>query len=148
MQRDVDGSRSVAAERTDRHPLGSDVKGEHYDYDARRTDLGNGQDGLAFQLDEVFWPRPAPALVKVTYVDRAPARWRLVTTNTAGEVVGSAPVENRADGQRKTATFAVADLAASHAMPGGMDFRLVTDGPGDLCCTVVRVIKADWRPAP
>ncbi len=141
VQRDVDGSRSVAAERTDRHPLGRDVQGVHYDHDARRTDLAAGQDGLAFQLDERFWPGPAPAEVKVTFTDRAACRWRRVTVNAAGEQVASGPVTNSGDGLRKTATFQVADLTASRAMPGEMDFRIVTEGPGDLTVTVVRVIK-------
>jgi hypothetical protein len=144
LQRDVDGSRSVPAERVDRHPLPSEAKDQPaFDYDARRTNRRNGQDGLAFQLDPLFWPQPRPAVVKVTFADREAATWYLVTTNGAGERVQSAPVRNRGDGERKTATFHVANLAARQAFPGGMDFRLVAEGPGDLTVTMVRVLKAE-----
>ena len=143
IQRDVDGSRSIAAEKTQRHPLNMDPPDVHYDLDARRTDMTNGQNGLAFQLDSVFWNRPASALIKVTFVDRAKARWRLVTTDSAGKITESPSVENTGDGNRKTATFRVAELAAGRQFPEEMDFRLVTEGPGDLVVSVVRVIKAD-----
>lgn len=145
IQRDVDGSRSVAAQKTPRYRLGMDPEGIHYDFDARSTDLANGQDGLAFQLDSVFWNRPAPAEVKVTYIDRSAARWRLVTTNAEGKRVKSLPVENTGDGSRKTATFRVAKLAAGQNFPGKMDFRLVTEGSGDLVVNMVRVIRSSFR---
>jgi hypothetical protein len=128
LQRDVDGSRSVACERVDRYALSADAPGYHYDLDARRTDIANRQDGLHFQLEARFWPRPAPALVKVTFTDRAPAAWRI-------EFAGgnqSPVVQNSGDGALKTATFSLPALAG--------EFRLVTKGPGDLTVTFVRVI--------
>ena len=145
VQREVEGSRSVAAEKVERFKLSQDPQGVNYDFDARRTDRGTGQDGLAFQFDKVFWPKPAPAIVKVTYTDRAAAHWRLVTSNSAGKTIQSDPVANTGDNQLKTATFQVAGLSATGAFPGKMDFRLVTEGPGDLTCSMVRVIKADWK---
>jgi hypothetical protein len=116
IQRDVEGSRSVPAERVDRAPLPNEPKEWAYDFDARRTDRANSQDGLAFRLDRAFWPKPAPALVKVTYTDRAPAAWHLEVTGAAGGPVRSAPATNTGDGERKTATFAVPELAASAAL--------------------------------
>jgi len=145
VQRDVPGSRSVAVERVDRHPLWMDVKEQHFDLDARRTDRAAGQDGLAFQLDRTFWPRPAAAQIKVTYLDRAAGRWRLVWTAEAGQIVQSAAVENTGDDQRKTATFDVAKLAAAGGLAQGMDFRLVAEGPGDLVVHMVRVIYPAGR---
>lgn len=127
-QREREGSRSVACERFDRFRLGSDPPGYNYDLDARRTDLANGQDGLAFQLDARFWPRPAPAQVKVTCTDRAKASWHV-----AYGAERTATVENTGDGALKTATFAISALPR--------DFRLATRG-GDLTVTFVRVIKA------
>lgn len=148
IQRDVNGSRSVACERVDRHRLPRDPEGVHYDLDARRTDHANGQDGLAFQLDKAFWPRPAAAAVKVTFTDRAKATWRLVTTDGRGRTARSAPVVNVGDGKRKTATFRIADLAAARAMPGKMDFRLITEGPGDLTVTLVRIVNPNFKNPP
>jgi hypothetical protein len=154
IQREVDGSRSVATERVNRFPLSEDPKDINYDLDARRTDRAHGQDGLAFQLDKAFWRKPGPAVVKVTFTDRSssassaegPTRWRLVTTNGKGRTVKSAWVENTDDGQRKTATFRIDDLAAGRRFPGQMDFRVVSEGPGDVTCTMVRVVKANWNP--
>ena len=147
VQRDVEGSRSLPAERIDRYPLGSDPANIHYDFDARKTDLAHGQGSLAFQLDDVFWPKPAAAEIKVTYRDVAAARWHLATTDRTGKARKSPTVENLGDGQLKTATFQVADLAAGRRMPGRMDFRLVTEGPGDLTVTMVRVIKTTASPS-
>ncbi len=145
VQRDVPGSVSVAAERYDRFALSNDPPGKNYDCDARRTDRANGQDGLVLQLDQVFWPVPARAEVKVTVVDREACTWRLLTTNAQGREVRSEPVAGRADGQRRTVTFEVAELAAKRSFAGQMDFRLVTDGPGDLTVQMVRVVKPGYR---
>jgi hypothetical protein len=149
IQRDVVGSRSVACERVDRYELGWDPDDHHFDMDARRTDLANKQDGLAFQLDSKFWIKPQAAILKVTFTDRAPARWHVAYTDaqsggTKG-VAKTAPVENTGDGQRKTATFEIPNLAAARQFPGQMDFRLVSEGPGDLTVTMVRVIKKNWK---
>jgi hypothetical protein len=145
LQRDVPGSRSVAAERVDRFPLGTDPKDQHFDMDARRTDRAAGQDGLGFQLHRVFWSKPAAAEIKVTYMDRAPTRWHLAYMAGPGQTLRTSVVENIGDNQRKTATFPVPRLAAIGGFPGGIDFRLVTEGPGDLTITLVRVIHQEAR---
>jgi glycosyl hydrolase family 42 (putative beta-galactosidase) len=129
VQRDIDGHRSVACERVDRHPLSMDPPDRHYDMDARRTDIRNGQKGLAFQLDAKFWKRAEPALVKVTYTDRERAAWHVAY----GQKQTSPQVQSAGDGERKTATFEIAGLSG--------DFRIVTAGPGDVTVTMVRVIK-------
>jgi len=145
IQRDVDGNRSVASERVDRSPLSMDPPDRHWDLDARRTDLKNGQSGLAFQLAPKFWPKPAPALVKVTFTDREQAAWHVEHADAAGQRRSTDKVRNSGDGQLKTATFHIDSLAAAHSFPGQMDFRIVTDGPGDVTVTVVRVVKAEFR---
>ena len=144
VQRDVPGHRSVACERIDRHPLPSDPGDRHYDYDARRTDLRNGQTGLAFQLDPKFWDRPAAALLKVTFVDREKTRWH-VEYSDGRRRARTAALECAGDGERKTATFRLARLDAARAFPGGMDFRLAAEGPGDAAVTMVRVLKDGWK---
>ncbi len=145
VQRDVVGSQSVAVERVDRFPLGTDPKDHHFDLDARRTDRAAGQDSLAFQLDRVLWPKPAAAEIKVTYMDRAPARWHLAYMAGVGQTLRTSAVENTGDNQRKTATFILDKLAASGSFPGEMDFRLVSEGPGDFTATMVRVIRHQPR---
>jgi hypothetical protein len=150
VQRDVPGSQSVAVERVDRHSLWMDVEGHHFDLDARRTNRAAGQDGLAFALDRVFWTKPAAAEIKVTYLDRTSARWHLEYKCAAGSgrALRTAVIRNDGDGQRKTATFSLAKLAATGGFSGGMDFRLVTEGPGDLTVTMVRVIHSKSRSLP
>jgi hypothetical protein len=144
VQRDVEGSRSVACERIDRHPLPNfDPPDRSWDFDARRTGLGNGQAGLAFQLDRKFWSETRPAILKVTFTDHEPATWYVEYSGEAKRK--SAAVENSGDGQRKTATFELGPLAAARAFPGEMDFRIVTAGPGDITVTMVRILKANWR---
>ena len=123
LQRDLPGSHTVPAERTDRFALHSDPKGAHYDFDARRTDVADGQDGMLFRLDRVFWPRPGPAAVKVTYTDNARAHWHIRYTAGGGRVMRTAAVECVADGERKTATFALDSLAALGRFPSDEGFR-------------------------
>lgn len=124
-----------------------DPPDRHYDFDARRTDIRNRQDGLAFQLDTNFWRKPERALLKVTFVDREKASWHIEYTGSQSTKRTTAKVQNSGDGQRKTATFAVDALAAARSFPGDMDFRLVTDGPGDVTVTMVRILKGEWKEA-
>jgi hypothetical protein len=144
IQRDVEGSQSVACEQVDRPPLARDAEGKHYDMDARRTDIRAGQDGLAFQLDPKFWDKPQPALLKVTFTDREETRWHVEYTDANNNKQRTASVENAGDGERKTATFSIDSLASAGQFPGGMDFRLVAEGPGDVVVTMVRIIKKNW----
>ncbi len=141
IQRDVEGSRSVADLPIERPGINETASKMQKDFDGRRTDLANKQDGLSFQLDKVFWAKPAPATIKVTFTDQAAAKWRLITTNSKGEKVQSPIVENTGDKERKTATFSIEELAANGGFEGAMDFRLASEGPGDLYVTMVRVIK-------
>lgn len=145
VQRDVPGSKSVPTEKILRHPLRFDLPGASFDLDARRTDRANGQNSLAFQIDSEFWKTPGPALVKVTFINRQPCRWHLVTAEPNGQLVKSAPVESDSSGKKATATFRVKEFAASRSFPGKMDFHLVNEGPGDLVVQMVRVIHADFH---
>lgn len=144
IQRDLAGHRSVPAERVDRvKPLQTDLPGQAYDFDARRTDIKNGQKGLLFMIDKRFWNKSRPAIIKVTFIDHAKALWYLECTDADGDLM-KMPVENSGDGIRKTATFNVPSLSTHAKFPKGMDFRIVTAGPGDVVVTMVRVIKPNW----
>ena len=123
IQRDVPGSQSAADERVDRYPLASDPPDRHYDHDARRTDIANGQSGLLFRLDRVFWSKPAPATVKVTYTDKAPTTWWLHYTDGNGQLAKGPTVRNVGDGARKTATFHLDSLSAGGQFPNDAAFR-------------------------
>lgn len=132
LQRDAPGSRGVPAERLDRVPLPWEKRPagtEAHDFDARRTDIAHGESGLLFSLDPVFWKETAPATVKVTYTDRAPARWHLQYTGADGRVKQTPPVGNTGDGKRKTATFRLPDLAAAGAFPNDATFLAWRDKP-------------------
>ena len=138
IQRDLPGSMSQPAERVDRYKLGADPRGTHYDFDARRTDMANGQKGLLFKLDRVFRPKPAPATIKVTYTDRARARWWIRYRDAEGAVRRTGVVGNTGDGKRKTATFRIDSLAASGAFPDDEVFKAWFDAEPDNPANLVR----------
>jgi len=123
IQRERPGSLTVPAERVDRYPVFGDKPGFHYDFDARRTDIAHGQRGILFKLDPVFWPEPAPAVLKVTFVDRAEAKWWVRYTDADGQNVNTPAVVNSGDGTRKTATFEIPLLAAAGRFPDDPEFR-------------------------
>ncbi len=127
IQRDAPGSKSVPTERIDRFPLPSEKwagAASVHDCDARRTDIANGQTGLLFGLDKVFWSKPGPATLKVTYTERAPARWHIQYTDPAGTLQRTGSVDNVGDGRRKTATFQLPSLAALGRFPNDSTFEM------------------------
>lgn len=131
IQRDLPGSQSVPAERVERAPLPWEKlpKGEMaHDFDARRTDLAHGQPGLLFALDRIFWAKPAPATIKVTYIDRAPTSWHIAYTDAGGHASKTAPARNTGDGKLKTATFHIPGLAAAGRFPDDAAFASVIGG--------------------
>jgi hypothetical protein len=120
IQRDLPGSESLPAERVERFPLPWEKLPEGqmaHDFDARRTDLANGQSGLLFSLDTVFWAKAAPATIKVTYADRAATAWHIAYTDAKGKAARTPAVRNTADGKLKTATFHIPSLAAQGMFP-------------------------------
>ena len=146
VQRDAPGSQSVPAEPVDRFPLPAEKRlkvASVRDFDARRTDIENGQKGLLFTLDRVFWSRSQPATVKVTYTDRASARWHVQYSDGNGMLQRTAAVENTGDGRRKTATFEVPSLSAGGAFPNDAEFLAWRDEP--LKKTGNVVANSDFR---
>ena len=132
IQRDAPGNQSVPAERTERSPLPSERNqglSQAYDFDARRTAIQNGQTGLLFALDKVFWHDAGPATVKVTYTDRAAASWHIEYTDAADKQQRTATIQNTGDGKRKTATFLLTSLAAAGRFPNDRGFRAWLNEP-------------------
>jgi len=136
LERDVGGYRTEPCERIDRHKLNTDPPGRSYDHDARRTDLKNGQHGMAFHLDPKFWTKPAAAVVKVTFVDRERTSWHLEYASATGKE-RTAAVGCAGEGKLWTATFTLPSLARSQPA----DLRLECEGPGDAVVKMVRVIR-------
>lgn len=123
IQRERPGSQTVPDERVDRSPLPGEKSGQQHDFDARRTNIAAGQTGILFRLDPVFWPTPAPAMLKVTFIDRAPARWWVRYTKADGQNTNTPAVQNMGDGERKTATFTIPELNAAGRFPDDAGFR-------------------------
>jgi hypothetical protein len=117
VQREFPGSRTVPAERVDRFRVPGDAKGKNYDFDARRTDLANGQRNMMFRLDPVFWPQPSPAILKVTVMDRAKTSWRIAYLDGKGQLQHTDAVSLPGDGTRKTVTFELPELAGTRSLP-------------------------------
>lgn len=117
LQRERPGSRTVPAERVDHYRLPANPKDKAYDFDARRTDVANGQDGIVFFLDRVFWPQPASATLKVTVVDQAATSFRVAYADGAGQLQHSPSVVLPGDGTVKTVTITLPELAANGALP-------------------------------
>lgn len=140
IQRDAPGSQSVPAEPIDRFPMPSERRRDVAsvrDFDARRTDVEHGQDGLLFALDRVFWSKPQAAAIKITYTDRAPARWRIEYTGADGELQQTLSIENVGDGRLKTATFEIASLSAAGRFPNDPTFRAWRDELSERAGNVV-----------
>ncbi len=149
IQRDAPGSQSVPAEPVDRFPLPSEQRRNATsvrDFDARQTDIQHGQTGLLFALDRVFWKEPGPATIKVTYTDRAPARWHLDYTDATGQVQQTPSIENTGDGQLKTATFVVDALSAAGVFPNDPTFLSWCDEVPKQSGNLVE--NADFRDGP
>lgn len=140
-QRDLPEGMTRPAARVDRsYAMTTDPPGQTHEFDARRTDLASGNKYICFDLDDRF-AMSGGGLLKVTYCDDAKAAWA-VEYNGAGNAQSRSPaVENRGDGQRKTATFFLPDIEPSNGLPQKQDLRLVCEGPGDLTVSMVRLIR-------
>ena len=132
IQRDLPGSQSVPAEPIDRYPLPAEKRlnvESVRDFDARRTDIAEDQNGLLFAMDRVFWSRPQAATIKVTYTDRAPARWHVEYTDRDGRLQRTPSIENHGDEKRKTATFTIPSLSAAGSFPNDPAYLAWRDEP-------------------
>lgn len=138
IQREAPGSVSVATERVDRFKLSRDYPDHNFDFDARRADRANGQNGLLFGLDRVFWSEPGPATLKVTYVDRAKTDWRVRYTDADGAIRETSLVNNTGDGERKTATFHIDSLGANGAFPRDAAYKAWLD---EIPATPTNVVR-------
>lgn len=143
FQREVpEGGLTFPACRIDYPPEFAGVNGEGA-FEAIRTDRASGNTFIGFGVDDRFLKGgKTPALIKVTWWDDAAGKWWVEYDAAAGEAYKKTRVvEKRGDGAWKTETFEVPDAGFGNRQRGGMDFRLVNGGPGDLTVRFVRVIR-------
>lgn len=144
VQRDVPGAVTVPVERVDR-PFNSGAVNTgqtslYYDFVARRTAAETGNARIAFDLDDRFTTGSAVE-IKVEFRDDSLAAWRIEYQNVTGATAVTPPFRNRGDGKVKTATFTILDARFVNGLPNGVDFHVLTDGPGDVTVRWVRVVR-------
>lgn len=141
FQRDGEGARTVPTEKVEVPAQMFEFDRAHlYDYTARRTDRAHGQTAIRFGLDDAFLAGgPHRVAVKITYLDRAQARWALAYQAGDGSRIARS-VTCGDTGKTKTVTF----LLPAARFPGrgyrGVDLEIQAL-EGDAVVRLVRVIK-------
>jgi hypothetical protein len=146
-QRDIpDDGVTVPTERVDRSFNAGSIPDSEtwsfYDHVARRTDVASGNRYIYFDLDDRFVVRGAVA-IKVEIRDDSEADWCIEHTDRAHQIVRTPSYHGQADGQTRTITFTIDRPRFVGDFTGGMDFRIVCDGPGDVTVRWVRVVRLD-----
>jgi hypothetical protein len=114
-----------------------------YDMTARSTHVSEGQDRLAFFMDETFADSlSGPVQIKVIYLDDTVANWVFETVAQDGSLLRSDVVTGHADGQWRTAIFTLSQPPECGQMDDKADFRLRVLSGGDLTVRFVRVIRS------
>ncbi len=143
VQREVDeGGRAQPAYRVAYPREFASINGE-FSHEAARTDRAGGNNCIYFGVDDRFLKGGRnPVQVKVTWWDDAPGKWWIEYDAAGGEAYRKTRVVDQAgDGAWKTTTLEMPDAGFGNRQKGGMDFRIVTGGPGDLTVRFVRVIR-------
>ncbi len=138
-QRDRDGARTTPVDRVEQHPKMYPAPESHrFDYTARQTDRAAGQDRIGFALDDRFLAGgPHRVAIKVTFRDRANARWALAWRTPQGEALRETQCGD--SGEHRTATFFLDD-AVFDARGMDCDFE-IRALDGDAAISFVRAIK-------
>jgi hypothetical protein len=144
-QRDAPGARTRPVEKVDVPKQMFEYHKSHlYDYTARATDAASGQLAIRFALDERFLSDgPHRVAVKVTYVDRADARWTLSYFGPRG-MSNTRTVSCGDTGETRTATFMLRDARFPGRGYAGRDLE-IRALRGDAVVRFVRVIKLNPR---
>lgn len=140
-QRDEDGARTEATEKVVVPPQMFEFDRNHlYDMTARKTQSARGQSVIRFGVDEAFLvDGPHAVAVKVTYLDRAYAAWRLEYFN--GERLTTLrPVTCGDSGAARTITFVLNDASFPGRGHRGLDLQIRAIN-GDAIIRFVRVVK-------
>lgn len=142
-QRDAEGARTEATERVDVPPQMFEYDPEHlYDLTARTTRAAEGQTRIQFGVDDAFLSGgPHAVAVKITYVDRGSAVWRLEYFDAPGRRA-SREVACGDSGAAKTVTWILKDAYFPGTGYAGADIQ-IRAVKGDAVVRFVRVIKLD-----
>lgn len=140
-QRDVDGARTVATEKTPVPEQMFEYHKEHlYDHTARKTSINDGQGAIQFAVDETFLSGgPRRVAVKITYLDRDSAQWNL-DYFTSHDDVATRTVRCGNSGKAKTVTFLLDDAFFPGLGTSGRDL-LIRATHGDAVIRFLRVIE-------
>ena len=106
-------------------------------YEGLRTNLDNGSDSFAFDLDDGFATESFDALVKVTYLDEGTGDFFV-----RAEQGDSPAIEREDTGEWRTATVRVPELSTYGALHGGTDLWVTATG-NDLDVRFVRVVRRE-----
>ncbi len=142
-QRDADGARTEATEKVEVPPQMFEFdKGHLYDWTARKTLTAAGQSLIRFGVDEAFLAGgPHAVAVKITYLERAHAEWRL--EYAAGDRIAATRTVTCGDsGAARTVTFILKDAWFPGLGYTGMDLQ-IRALKGDAVIRFVRVVKLD-----
>lgn len=142
FQRDADGARTIPAERVEiPKQMFEFARDRLYEFTARRTDAASGQRQIRLALaDEFLAGGPHPVAVKITYLDRGGAVWRLGCDTASGKAERTVTCGDT--GRERTATFIVRDARFAHTGYRGADFWIEAL-KGDAVIRMARVIKLD-----
>ncbi len=146
-QRDADGARTEATEKVEVPPQMFDFDQNHlYDLTARKTQTAQGQSLIRLGVDEAFLAGgPHAVAVKITYLDRAHAEWRL--EYFAGATMSQTRTVTCGDsGAAKTVTFILKDTCCPGQGYAGLDFQ-IRALKGDAVIRLVRVVKLTQEPS-
>jgi hypothetical protein len=142
IQRDVaSGGRTQPAAKVDITYMGQWASRPKHEFQARQTDLANGQDSIFFHAARSwFGPMAQPVRLFVTYRDDPDAAWHIEYEASVG-LATTPNVQTTGSGQWKTVSMAIPALRCSGHLADNMDFRLVATGKVDVVVRVVRLIK-------
>jgi hypothetical protein len=140
-QRDADGARTLATEKVAVPSQMFEFDRKHlYDLTARQTQLEQGQALIRFGVDEAFLSGgPHAVAVKITYLDRAQAEWKLEYF-TGANMNPARKVTCGNSGLTKTVTFILKDACFPGQGYTGLDLQ-IRALKGDAVIRFVRVIK-------
>jgi hypothetical protein len=146
MQRDIGAGYNTVVNSGDYINLPNNsmkVSGQSGEYTARRTNIGGGNNKMAFFLNEAFENSiTGGTQVKVTYHDNNTTTWKL-KASTAYGIYDAGTVTNTNSGSWKTATFTVPYPIQDGSLPSDIDLMLEVTGSSDLKVRFVRVVKQD-----
>ena len=140
-QRDQSGAKTLPALPVNRKAFWNDPSGQHFDYSARSTDVGNGSHKMIFSLESGFLDTlNAPFTIKITYFDNNASQW-VLEVPADESYLQSPPITGKSDDTLKTVTFTINTVPDNQSLDDHCAFRLRVLNDQDLTVKFVRVVK-------